>query len=106
VGVTACYRIEHAAVVITVRLTPKASTDSIDGVGVLSNGQSVLLARVRAAPDKGSANRALCELLAKTLGVPKSTIEVIAGAMARLKQVRVHGDPGAIGAAVKAYISP
>jgi uncharacterized protein YggU (UPF0235/DUF167 family) len=63
----------------------------------------VLLARVRAIPDKGQANRALCDLLAKTLQVPKSAVEVVAGATARLKQVRVKGDPQALGAAIEAF---
>ena len=60
-----CYRVEPAAVVLTVRLTPRAARDSIDGVGTLSDGREVVLARVRAVPDKGEANRALVELLAK-----------------------------------------
>ena len=89
----ACYRIEPAAIVLTVRLTPKAARDSLDGVGALSDGRAVALARVRAVPDKGQANRALVELLAKSLQVPKSAIEVIAGATARLKQVRIAGAP-------------
>ena len=45
----------------------------------LSDGRAVALARVRAVPDKGQANRALVDLLAKTLRVPKSAVEVIAG---------------------------
>jgi uncharacterized protein (TIGR00251 family) len=99
-AVTGCYRLDPAGVVITVRLTPKAARDSVDGIGALSDGRAVLLARVRAVPDKGEANRALCALLAKTLRVPKSGVEVIAGATARLKQVRVEGDPRALGAMI------
>jgi uncharacterized protein (TIGR00251 family) len=99
-----CYRLEPAAVVVTVRLTPKASHDSIDGIGALSDGRAVLLARVRAIPDKGEANRAICGLLAKTLRVPKSSVDIVAGATARLKQVRIQGDPQAIGAAIEANL--
>lgn len=98
-----CYRIEPAAIVLTVRLTPKAARDSIDGVGALSDGRAVVLARVRAVPDKGEANRALVELLAKTLRVPKSAIAVIAGATTRLKQVRIAGEPQALGGAIEAF---
>jgi len=100
-----CYRIEPGAVILTVRLTPKAGRDSIDGVGALSDGRAVTLARVRAVPDKGEANRALVELLARTLRVPKSAVEVTAGATARLKQVRIAGDPQALSAAIEAWPS-
>ena len=100
-----CYRIEPAAVVLTVRLTPRAGRDSVEGVGVLSDGRAVVLARVRAVPDKGEANRALVELLAKTLRVPKSTVEVIAGATARLKQVRIAGESQTLSAAIEAWPS-
>jgi uncharacterized protein (TIGR00251 family) len=98
-----CYRVEPAAIVLTVRLTPRAARDSVDGVGTLSDGRAVILARVRAVPDKGAANRALVELLAKTLRVPKSAVEVIAGTTARLKQVRVAGEPQVLGAMVEAW---
>ena len=98
-----CYRLEPAAVVLTVRLTPRAARDSIDGVGALSDGRAVVLARVRAVPDKGEANRALVELLARALRVPKSAVEVIAGATARLKQVRIAGQPRALSGAIEAW---
>jgi len=98
-----CYRIEPAAIVLTVRLTPKAARDSVDGVGALADGRAVALARVRAAPDKGQANRALVDLLAKTLRVPKSAVEVIAGAKARLKQVRIAGEPQTLSGAIEAW---
>jgi hypothetical protein len=104
-GTMRCYRVEPAAVVLTVRLTPRAARDSVDGVGTLSDGREVVLARVRAVPDKGEANRALVELLAKTLRAPKSAVAVIAGATARLKQVRIAGEPQALGAAIEAWRS-
>jgi uncharacterized protein (TIGR00251 family) len=98
-----CYRIEPAAIVLTVRVTPKAARDSVDGVGTLSDGRAVVLARVRAVPDKGQANRALVELLAETLRVPKSAVAVIAGATARLKQVRIAAEPQALTGAIEAW---
>jgi uncharacterized protein YggU (UPF0235/DUF167 family) len=52
----------------------------------------VLRLRVAAAPDKGKANAAAIALLAKALGVPKSTLEITAGHTARLKTVDVTGD--------------
>jgi uncharacterized protein (TIGR00251 family) len=104
-AVTGCYRLDSAGILVTVRLTPKGARDSIDGIGALSDRRTALLARVRAIPDKGEANRALCELLARSLRVPKSAVEVIAGATARLKQVRIAGDPLELRAAIDAFAS-
>ena len=58
----------------------------------LSDGTSVLLARVRTAPEDGRANDALCALIAKTLDASVSRVRLAAGAKSRLKQVAVTGD--------------
>lgn len=92
----ACYRIEDDAIVLKVRLTPKASRDSIDGIKTLADGVDHALARVRAVPEAGDANKALVVLLSRAFKVPKSSISVIAGATARLKHVRVAGSPTAL----------
>ncbi len=46
---------------------------------------------VTAPPVDGEANAAVIELIAKTLGVPKRDVEVIAGATSRRKTLRVRG---------------
>lgn len=79
-------------IALTVRLTPKGGRDGIDGIDVLSDGRSVLKARVRAAPSEGEANEALCKLIAKALGVPPRDVELVAGATARIKRLIVSGD--------------
>jgi len=83
---------------LIVRLTPKARRDSIEGVGTLADGRTVLQARVRAPPREGEANAELRELLAKKLGVPARDVRVEAGVGARLKRIKVDGD-GAVLAA-------
>ena len=90
------WRVGAKHLLISVRLTPKAGRDSIEGIATLSDGRSVLATKVRAAPDKGAANRALTELIAKELGIPKSAVTVAAGHTARLKQIRVDSDPAAL----------
>jgi uncharacterized protein YggU (UPF0235/DUF167 family) len=100
----AAYRVEANALVLTVRLTPKAAEDAIDGVGTLSDGRMVVRARVRAVPEKGAANAALEALIAKSLKRPKSSVEVIAGGTARLKQVRVAGDPAEMAPKIEAWL--
>jgi uncharacterized protein YggU (UPF0235/DUF167 family) len=71
---------------ITVRLTPRGGRNAIDGWD-----DSVLRARVSAAPADGKANGALVRLLARALGVPVSRIAIVVGGQARLKQVEIEG---------------
>jgi uncharacterized protein YggU (UPF0235/DUF167 family) len=56
---------------------------------------------VRAAASEGEANAALTNLVARTLGVPPSRVTLVAGATARIKRLRVVGDPGAIAAGLE-----
>jgi uncharacterized protein len=76
---------------LTVRLTPRGGRDAIDGIEQLSDGRSVLKARVRAAPTEGEANDALCRLIAKTLGVPPRDVAMSAGATSRIKRLVISG---------------
>jgi uncharacterized protein len=46
---------------------------------------------VVAPPERGKANEALLALLATTLGIPRSRIEIVAGRGSREKTVVVHG---------------
>lgn len=74
---------------LAVRLTPKSSRDAIDGVRQSADGKAFLAARVRAVPEDGKANKALEVLLAKALGVPKSSVSVVAGHTSRLKTAMI-----------------
>jgi uncharacterized protein len=87
------WRATPDGIVIACRLTPKGGRDAIDGVARLSDGTSVLLARVRSAPEDGRANEALRALLSAKLDAPVSKVRVVAGAKSRVKQVAVTGDP-------------
>lgn len=98
-----CYLVEAGGIILSVRLTPRAGRDAIDGVGVLSDGRAVALIRVRALPAEGEANAALVALLAKRLRVPKSAVTIAAGHNARLKQVRIAGDPTALAREIDAW---
>jgi uncharacterized protein (TIGR00251 family) len=74
---------------IEVRLRPRGHRDELEGIR-----DGVLHARVTAAPVDGKANRALCRLIAKRLGVAPSWVKVVRGEKSRLKLVRVEGvDP-------------
>jgi hypothetical protein len=64
---------EHGCV-IPVKAQPGARRNAITGE---FNGQ--LKVAVTAAPEKGKANKAIATLLAKTFGLAKGDIELIAG---------------------------
>lgn len=99
----ACYRIEDGGVVLSVRLTPKAARDGVDGIRTLDDGSEVASVRVRAPPVDGAANAALVGLLARTFGVPKSAVRLVSGEGARLKRVRIAGDPDNLARVVDAW---
>ncbi|AZU04836.1 hypothetical protein X907_2321 [Glycocaulis alkaliphilus] len=77
--------------ILRLRVTPKASKDAVEGVETGADGLAHLKVRVRAVPDKGAANAAVLKLLVKSLGVPKSALELVSGQTSRVKAVRVKG---------------
>ena len=87
---------------VALRVTPRGGRDAIDGIETLSDGRSVVKIRVRAIADGGEANRAVTELLARALGVPKAKVRLVSGAASRLKQVAIDGDPTELGEALRA----
>ena len=88
-------------VIVDVRVTPRGGRDDIDGVETLANGRMVVKVRVRAIAEGGEANRAVMELLAKALGVPKAKVRILSGATSRLKQIAVDGDPAKLGESLR-----
>lgn len=76
---------------VSLRVTPNAAADRIEGTETRDDGNTVLRIRVTAVPDKGKANAAVIALLAKAIGVPKSAITLVSGETARLKTVRISG---------------
>lgn len=78
--------------VIRFRLTPKSSSDKVEGLVETAEG-SALQARVRAAPSDGEANDALVRLVASWVDLPKSRISVIAGHKSRIKSVEISNAP-------------
>ena len=53
--------------------------------------EGVLYAKVTALPQKGQANRALLELIAQMLGIPKTAVDIIRGQSSRSKVIAIHG---------------
>lgn len=71
---------------IRVRLKPRGSRDELLGMR-----DGVLEAKVTAPPVDGRANKALCKLVAKRVGVAPSRVSVVRGAKSREKVLRVEG---------------
>ena len=69
---------------IKVRVQPKSSRNQVDGFQ-----DGALRVRVTAAPTEGQANAAVIAILAKTLGVSKSRLEIIRGHTSRDKVISV-----------------
>jgi uncharacterized protein (TIGR00251 family) len=92
------WRIAPTGLLLAVRVTPKGGRDAIEGVMTLADGSCALKMRVRAAPSAGEANAAMIALLARALGVPPRSVDLVAGASGRIKRVRIAGAAQALAA--------
>lgn len=81
---------------LAVHLQPRAAKPGLGPLADGAAGQAVLKARVAAPATGGAANDALCALIAKQFGVPKSAVTIERGAASRHKMVRVRGDAAAL----------
>ncbi|WP_068113207.1 DUF167 domain-containing protein [Tropicimonas marinistellae] len=69
---------------IAARVTPRASRNAVE------HSDDGLRVYVTAAPEGGKANAAVQTLLAKALGVPKSTLKLVRGGTSRNKVFRIE----------------
>ena len=95
------WRHSTGGISVALRVTPRGGRDGIEGVDTLANGRSVVKVRVRAIAQGGEANRAVAELMAKSLGVPKARVRILSGMTSRLKQIAVDGDPAKLGESLR-----
>ena len=77
---------DSQGVSFAVRVSPRASRSAV--VGELGGALKVSLA---APPVEGEANAALCELLAKRLGVSRRAVRIVRGERGKSKTVRIEG---------------
>ena len=70
----------------TVRVVPRASKSEIVG-----EHDGALKVRIVSPPVDGAANAELIKLLARSLGVSKSDVEMTSGLSSKTKQVRITG---------------
>ncbi|HEX6897983.1 MAG TPA: DUF167 domain-containing protein [Bryobacteraceae bacterium] len=70
---------------LRVKVIPKSSRTEL--AAVLPDGTWKV--KVAAAPEKGKANQALCEFIAKKLNVSKSRVRIVSGETSAIKRIRV-----------------
>ena len=70
---------------LAVRITPRATRNEI--VEVLDDG--TIKVRIAAPPADNEANEVLIEYLSEILGVPRSKLDIVAGAVGRDKLISV-----------------
>jgi uncharacterized protein (TIGR00251 family) len=70
---------------LAVRVTPRASHNEI--VELMEDG--TIKVRLAAQPTDNEANEALIKFMAEVLGVPKSRLDIVAGASGRDKLISV-----------------
>ncbi len=76
---------------IEVRVTPRSSRNQI-----VVNGDAIKV-YVTVAPTDGEANKAVCALIAKKLGIAPSRVDVVSGQTSRNKILQIEGlEPDAI----------
>ena len=85
---------------LAVRVTPKSSRDEVTGLHVAADGAVSLAVKVTAVPDKGKANKAVIETLAKACRLPKSAFQLVSGETERNKTLLVTGNPAALEALI------
>jgi hypothetical protein len=73
---------------LRLRVAPGAARAAV--VGRHGDGWKI---RVAAAPERGRANEAVLELLARTLSLPRGSVSLVAGSTSRDKIVELAGIP-------------
>jgi uncharacterized protein len=97
-------RLRAGGVTVALRVTPKASRESIDGIEARGDGVARLRVRVRALPDKGKANKAVIALLAKAWDLPPRALSIVSGETARDKVLLIEGAGAAIAATLTSWL--
>ena len=95
-----CCRWDGDALILAVKVQPRASRDEI---GAVQAGR--LRVRITAPPVDGKANDHLIRFLAAEFGVAPSRVELLGGASGREKRLRIHA-PARIPPHVSAENSP
>ena len=89
-----------------IRCTPKSGRDEVCGLVASSAGAISLAVKVTAIPDKGQANIAVIETLAKAARVPKSSFRFSTGETSRDKTLEIISNANTIEAFLAQFSMP
>jgi uncharacterized protein (TIGR00251 family) len=99
-------RVTADGVEIYLRVQPGARREALKGIIAGTDGRARLHLALTVPAEGGKANQRLLALLAKHWKLPKSAMEITAGATNRLKTILINGDGATILARIKPDISP
>ncbi|MFQ5844416.1 MAG: DUF167 domain-containing protein [Planctomycetota bacterium] len=101
-GRAALARPHAEGAVVRIRVSPGAARERWLG----RHGDALKLA-VRAAPERGRANRAACRLLSAALGLPPSAVRILHGERSRNKTLLLRGaDAAAVARKLERILVP
>ena len=83
--------------ILAVRVTPRSAKPGIGGWREGTDGRMELEIRVAEAPADGAANAAVLKLLARKLGLPKGSIQIVSGETSRHKRIALSIDEADLG---------
>jgi uncharacterized protein (TIGR00251 family) len=90
---------------LTVRLTPRASRNGLEGIFIGVDGRPALKIRLAAPPVEGAANAALIAFLADALSLRKADVQISSGETGRLKILRLAGDAEVLIARLETWLA-
>lgn len=78
---------DHRGIVFKIFVQPRSSKNEVEGL----YGDALKI-RIKAPPVEGAANKMCIQYLAKRLGIPKSSLEILSGHSGRTKQMLLYSD--------------
>jgi len=85
------FRRDENGALVTIHARPNAKSTAVTGAMNVAGGGQALGVRLAAKPVDGAANKALTDLIARELGLAKTTIRLVAGQNSRTKRLHVGG---------------
>jgi uncharacterized protein (TIGR00251 family) len=98
------WRASKTGLRIVLRVTPRSARDDIEGTMQTAEGPA-LKVRVRAVAEDGKANRSVENIVARWLGVARTSVTVAAGGKSRIKTLDISGEPGELVALIAARMT-
>ena len=89
---------------LRVWVTPRARRNAVEGLIYLPDGLALRVA-VTVPPEDSKAKTAVLKLIAKTLGLPKTSLSVGAGKTSRSKSIFIPGDVATLAPMLEALIT-